>query len=231
MNKLISGINAFKDKEFQKHKELFEQLATTQAPEVLFITCSDSRVDPSLITQTKPGDLFICRNAGNIVPPHSHATDGITASIEYAMKVLKVKDIVICGHTDCGAMKGAMNPDSLRFLHHVSSWLAHSLAALEVVKARHGGICADHILEMTEENILLQLKHLETHPSVLPSLSKGELHLHGWIYDIPSGDVTCYDPEKKKFLPITNRYASLHTTEKQDDIDNTAGIKEVAAVN
>ena len=207
MQKLIDGIAKFQAKDYQERLELFKTLATGQSPEVLFITCSDSRIDPNLITQTEPGDLFILRNAGNIVPPHSMVTGGNTASIEFGVQVLGVSDIVVCGHTDCGAMKGAMNPDAVKTLPHVSNWLGHSAAALARVKARHGDtMCADHTLEMTEENVLLQLHHLETHPSVASKLATGDITLHGWVYDIETGEVNCYDAKSNKFVPIQDWY-------------------------
>ena len=203
MEKIIKGISAFKESGYEERKKLFAELATGQSPEVLFITCADSRIDPGLITQTEPGDLFICRNAGNIVPPHNMATSGITASIEYAVAVLGVKDIVVCGHTDCGAMKGAMNPQSVKSLPHVSNWLANSASALARVKARHNGdIGPEHTLEMIQENALQQLQHLETHPSVAAKLAVGEINLHAWVYDIKNGEVTCYDPAKNSFIPV-----------------------------
>lgn len=206
MEKLVNGISEFKKKDFKERKALFAELASGQSPEVLFITCSDSRIDPGMITQTEPGDLFIVRNAGNIVPPHSMNTGGNTASIEYAVAVLGVKDIIICGHTDCGAMKGAMYPETVKSLPHVSNWLNHSAAALARVKSRHGGLCKSHTLEMIQENVLLQLKHLETHPSVAARLATDSVKLHGWIYDIASGEVTCYDERKKKFVLVEDWY-------------------------
>ena len=130
MEKLVAGIAKFQKSLFQEKKALFSQLAKGQNPEVLFITCSDSRIDPNLITQTQPGDLFIARNAGNFVPPHfAQMTTDMDASIEFALKVLKVRHVVICGHTDCGAMKGAMNPDSVKHLPHVHNWISHAAAA------------------------------------------------------------------------------------------------------
>ena len=109
MEKIISGLAQFKSSSFEERKALFAELANGQSPEVLFITCADSRIDPNLITQTEPGDLFVIRNAGNIVPPHTRDADGVTASIEYAVAVLGIKQVVVCGHSDCGAMKGALN--------------------------------------------------------------------------------------------------------------------------
>jgi carbonic anhydrase len=210
MNKLIQGIAEFQQKDFKENRDLFKSLATGQDPDVLFITCSDSRIDPNMITQTKPGELFICRNAGNIVPPHSPITGGITASIEYAVAVLGVKDIVICGHTDCGAMKGAMYPEKVKALHHVSNWLGHCSAAAARVKARHDGIASDeHIHELIEENVLLQMHHIQTHPVVAAKLATGSIELHGWVYDIGTGEITCYDNDKGKFVHVMDRYNDI----------------------
>ncbi len=208
MEKLISGLAKFQNIGFQKNKALFEKLADKQEPETLFITCSDSRIDPNLITQTDPGELFICRNAGNIVPPHSLVTGGMTASIEFAVMVLGVKHIVVCGHTDCGAMKGAMDPESVKSLPHVSNWLSHCAAALARVKAIAGDVSLKQLPLMTQENVLMQIKHLATHPSVASKMASGDLDVHGWVYDIPNGQVSCFDPIKQKFVPI-NEY---HTT-------------------
>jgi len=190
-------------------RSFFEALATGQNPEVLFITCADSRIDPNLVTQTEPGDLFICRNAGNIVPPHVHVTGGVTASIEFAVAGLGVKDVVICGHTDCGAMKGALNPAALDGLPHVRDWLEHAEPAVAAVAARRGRIEASDLLAVTEQNVLVQLANLGTHPSVQVAVEAGALGLHGWVYDIESGSVTCHDPERDAFVPLEERYASL----------------------
>jgi len=213
MEKLISGLAEFQKTDFQKNKALFKELANKQEPETLFITCSDSRIDPNLITQTDPGELFICRNAGNIVPPHSLATGGMTASIEFAVMVLGVKHIVICGHTDCGAMKGAMNPESVASLPHVSNWLSNCSAALEIVKAKKGELSNAHLTEMTQENVLMQIKHLATHPSVASKMASDELDIHGWVYDIPNGEVSCYDPIQQEFTSIQNYYDRFYKPE------------------
>ena len=137
MEKLVAGIMKFQQHQFKEHQKLFATLAKGQEPEILFITCSDSRIDPCLITQTRPGDLFIARNAGNLVPPHyAQATTDMDASIEFAMEVLQCRHIVICGHTDCGAMKGALKPEAVKHLHHVSNWLSNAAAASARVCAR-----------------------------------------------------------------------------------------------
>ncbi len=212
MEHVVSGILKFKRDVFPGHRELFGELATGQSPEVLFVTCSDSRIDPNLVTQTDPGELFICRNAGNIVPPHVSQAGGVTASIEYAVAVLGVQHVVVCGHTDCGAMKGALDTSALSDLPHVKEWLDHARSAVEIVKARHGHCGSEHLDEVTRENILVQLQHLRTHPVVAARARTGELELHGWVYDIETGEVMCYDEQRDAFLPIEERYAGLIET-------------------
>ena len=211
MKKVISGHARFKETEYETRRQLFAELANGQSPEVLLITCADSRIDPNLVTQTEPGDLFICRNAGNIVPPNVKTAGGVTASIEYAVAVLGVRDIVVCGHTDCGAMKGALNTEALKDLPHVCDWLEHSRAAVEIVKANNGRATLEELDQVTQQNVLLQLQHLRTHPVVASRLSSGDVELHGWVYDIATGDVTAWDKESDKFVPVEERYASLLT--------------------
>lgn len=209
MEKLVSGIAKFQKTLFEHHKQLFVELAQQQNPEVLFITCSDSRIDPNMITQTQPGEMFICRNAGNIVPPHAPTTGGITATIEYAVAVLKVKHIVVCGHTDCGAMKGAMDPDSIKHLRHVSDWLSHCAPAIARVAARNETMSHSQLLELTEENVILQLQHLRTHPEVAARIAAGNIILHGWVYDIRHGEIHCYEETTGSFVPVSEHYAHI----------------------
>jgi carbonic anhydrase len=209
MEHVVSGFESFRRKIFPKHRELFAELANGQSPEVLFITCADSRIDPNMVTQTNPGDLFIIRNAGNIVPPHARLAGGVTASIEYAVAVLNVEHIVICGHTHCGAMSGALNPAALEGLPHVRDWLDLSRAAVEVVKHAHGSVGPQHLRAVTEQNVLVQLQHLRTHPVVASRLAAGTLELHGWMYEIESGEVYAHDEQRDEFLPLAERYAAL----------------------
>lgn len=209
MKKVISGILKFKSAPYQERKKLFDELANGQSPEVLFITCADSRIDPNLVTQTEPGDLFIIRNAGNIVPTHSKQAGGVTASIEFAVAALGVKHIVVCGHTDCGAMKGALNLSALTDLPHVQNWLDNSRAAVETVRAKHGEATVNELDKVTEENVLLQLQHLKTHPSVAARLATGVVDLHAWVYDIEHGMVRAYDDDKGAYVDVAERYADL----------------------
>lgn len=209
MPTIAAGVVKFQRETFPKHKELFEKLATGQEPEALFITCSDSRIDPSMMTSTEPGQLFICRNAGNIVPPHTTATGAMTASLEFAVGALKVPHIVVCGHTECGAMKGAMNLDALSSLPHTKEWLSFSTAAVAVVEEKGSNMSdAEKMHLLIQENVLLQLQHLRTHPTVAAALAAGKIKLHGWVYDIKTGGVEAYDDEKQAFVPVDERYAA-----------------------
>lgn len=210
MPKIAAGVVKFQRDNYPKRQELFEQLSTGQSPEALFITCSDSRISPNLITSTEPGELFICRNAGNIVPPHTVHTGGMTASIEYAVAALKVPHIIICGHTECGAMKGVTNLDALSELPHVREWLGYSRAAYQVVKEAGADLDSDDgFKSLIEQNVLLQLQHLKTHPYVAARLASGALTLHGWVYDIKTGDVTAWNSDSNEFEPVADRYAEM----------------------
>lgn len=208
MPRFAAGVVRFQQEVYPERQAFFEKLSKSQSPEALFITCSDSRIETAMLTQTEPGDLFVCRNAGNIVPPHSSQTGGITASIEFAVSALKVSHIVVCGHTDCGAMKGALNLDKLGGLPHVREWLGHSRAAVEIVEAIGGDLNEhDKLLMLLEQNVLLQLQHLRTHPSVAVRLAMGDITLHGWVYDIAEGEVLAVDLATGKWSPVSNRYA------------------------
>ncbi len=209
MNKLIRGALRFQSGAFEDRKALFADLANGQSPDTLFITCADSRIDPNLVTQTDPGELFVCRNAGNIVPPHSACASGETASLEYAVAVLGVRDIVVCGHSDCGAMKGALNPDALQDLPHVHDWIDHSRAAVDTVRATRGKAGIEELDAVTEQNVLLQLQHLKTHPVVAARLASNDIALHGWVYDIESGAIRAWDDDEQSFVSLAERYAEL----------------------
>jgi carbonic anhydrase len=166
----------------------------------LFITCSDSRIVPSLITQTEPGDLFIIRNAGNIVPPYGEMQGGVSASIEYAVVALEVKYVVICGHTDCGAMKGILHPEKLGSMPVVAAWMHHGDAARRVVESAFPDLKGDERLPaITRENVAAQLRNLVTHPCIAARQARGDLELHGWIYNIPSGEVQTYNWQTRSF--------------------------------
>ena len=203
MQKLIEGIHQFQGKSFVPMKGLFEQLAKGQNPETLFITCSDSRIDPTLLTKAQPGDLFILRNTGNIIPPHGAGNGGEAATIEFAVAALGVKDIIICGHSHCGAMQGLLHPEQVASLPAVSSWLSHAEATRRIVRDNYGDLDGDRLLTATvEENVLVQLENLRTLPAVASRLAQGDLHLHGWVYKIETGEVFAYDLASGQFVPL-----------------------------
>jgi len=203
MQKLVQGIHQFQANIFSSQRELFERLADGQDPDALFITCSDSRINPNLITQTNPGDLFILRNAGNIIPPHGAANGGEGATIEYAVAALGIQDIIVCGHSHCGAMMGLLDPKGLDDMPAVGAWLAHAEATRRIIKEKYSELSNSALLTATvEENVLVQLEHLRTHPAVAAGLARGKLKLHGWVYKIETGQVFAYDPERGQFVPV-----------------------------
>ena len=204
MKKLVEGIQRFHKGPFLAKQPLFEQLAKGQQPLALFITCSDSRIDPNLLTHTEPGELFVLRNAGNIVPPYGSVRGGEAATIEYAVNVLGVDDIIVCGHSHCGAMAGRLAPESLDELPAVREWLVHAEDSRTIVPEGYGHISddSDPLTTAVEENVLVQLEHLRTHPSVAAAIDRKELDLHGWVYRFETGQVFAYDSDKRQFLPI-----------------------------
>lgn len=204
MQKLIQGIHKFQNEVFDSQVELFKRLEKGQAPQVLFITCSDSRINPNLITQTDPGDLFIIRNAGNIIPTYGHATSsGETATIEFALDGLGVKDIIVCGHSHCGAMKGLLKPSIVENLPAMKNWLTNAETTKRIVFDHYKHLEGDELLMATiEENVLMQLEHLKTHPSVATRLAKKEIRLHGWVYKFETGIIFKYDEASGQFVKL-----------------------------
>ncbi len=208
MEKLISGIHRFRAQYWSDNEELFQRLAEKgQSPEALFITCCDSRVIPTVITHSQPGDLFVLRNIGNFVPPYSKNPldgTGVAAAIEYAVEHLKVRDIIVCGHSDCGAMK-ALYKDRTLFAEtpHIAEWLSHGDRTLAVVAANYPGKSKEERLAITaEENVLLQMENLRTYPVVQKAAREGRLHVHAWFFEIGTAEVHAYNPEKGQYEPI-----------------------------
>lgn len=213
MKKLIEGFVRFKSEVYPQHRELFRELASQQKPDTLFIACSDSRVVPGTLLQTAPGELFVCRNAGNIAPSYGEHSGGVSATIEYAVQVLGVEHIVVCGHSDCGAMKAALHPEKVASLPAVAKWLQHVDSAVAVVNAAHPQADEREKLErLIEENVLAQLDHLMTHPSVAAKVRTGALQLHGWVYDIPHADFKVYDSATRAFVPMISLVETLVTS-------------------
>src|SRR5262249_1123795 len=180
-------------------------VAQAQIHETLFTACADRLMAPSRPTLPGPGDLSTPRNAGNIVPPHGTATGGEAATIEFAVAALGVKDIIICGHSHCGAMKGLLQPEQVSSLPAVAAWLAHADKTRRIVKDNYGHLDGQRLLTATvEENVLVQLENLRTLPAVASRLAQGDLHLHGWVYKIETGDVFAYDLTSGQFIPIAH---------------------------
>ncbi len=196
---LLEGVDAFHRDVFPGNADLFKRLAHEQSPHTLFIACADSRVSPEMITQTGPGELFVCRNIGNIVPAYGEMLGGVSAVIEYAVLALSVRQIVLCGHSDCGAMKGLAAGMSLADeMPTVHAWLRNAEAARSVVLTRK--LEHDHLVQaMVEENVRLQLTHLRTHPAVAARLAEGRLAVQGWVYDIGHARIAVFDEHGNRF--------------------------------
>ncbi len=204
MRDLLTGVKQFQNETFPQKKTRFEELAQGQKPEALFITCSDSRVNPELFTNSEPGEIFVIRNAGNIVGRKGEADLGMAATIEYAVKALKVPQIIVCGHAKCGAMQGLMSPEALTTLPEVGKWVSLSKKALE---DQSGDPNADRLTQLIEANIRLQLRNLMTFSEVADAVEAGSLRLHGWLYDFETGKVTVLAPETNQFVDSNVRIA------------------------
>lgn len=204
MKALIEGIKKFHESVYPEKRALFEKLAVGQNPTALLIACADSRVEMQVVTQSEPGQLFVFRNAGNIVPPFGAAVGSVTATIEYAMVALKIPHIIVCGHSDCGAMKGLLDIETVASsMPTVARWLEYAEVARALAIENDDGKNPKALLEqVTHENIIRQIEHLETHPSVAVRLARGEVELHGWYYDIGSSRVTAFDAQSGDFLPV-----------------------------
>ncbi|HET9099282.1 MAG TPA: carbonic anhydrase [Acidobacteriaceae bacterium] len=214
MRRIIDGVLKFQRDVSPTEKALFKQLSNAQRPEAMFIGCSDSRVVPELFTQQGPGALFVVRNAGNIVPPYAVAPGGVSASIEYAVAVLGVPDIIVCGHSGCGAMTAILQgQEQLKALPQVARWLNFSDAARQIVVEQHAD--ADHetrLAAMVRENVLVQIHNLLTHPVVANAIEAKEVRLHGWIFDIATATVAHYDAQSGDFVPLAHSTFAVATS-------------------
>lgn len=203
MKRLIEGFKKFQREVFKTKRDLFTSLAKGQEPRALFISCSDSRIDPCLVTQTEPGELFILRNAGNLVPSYGTTIGSTIATIEYAVGVLNVKNIIVCGHTDCGVVKAILEPEQVDDLPAVKTWLLQAEATRRVVRDNYSHLTGDALyVATTQENVRIQLNHLKTHPLVAARLRSKSLELHGWVYSIETGDVWTYDFAQDAFRSL-----------------------------
>ncbi|MFJ3216533.1 carbonic anhydrase [Kitasatospora sp. NPDC086801] len=202
MNEMAQGFQRFSREVFPTQAALFKKLATTHQPTALFIGCSDARVVPELITQTDPGELFVIRTAGNLVPPYTQGADGVAASIEYAIGVLGVTDVIVCGHSACGAMTALASGSDLTALPAVATWLHHADASKARTDAAEHPAGAERVAALVKDNVLAQLTNLKTHPSVAKALVQRKVTLHGWVYDIGSGSAELLDTNSGRFVAL-----------------------------
>lgn len=212
MKKLVRGIVEFRKNLTEEKRALFAKLALGQKPDTLFIACSDSRVVPNLFASTNPGDVFVLRNIGNIIPPSTcpHQDNSASAVIEFSIFTLGVSDIIICGHSECGAMEALAKGIDTLCCPHLESWLKYGEEALAKVKE---GFVIDPSLslhnQISQVNVLLQMEHMKTYPFIQERLDKHEVRLHGWWFDIARADVYCYEAPMNKFVLIDEIEAAL----------------------
>lgn len=212
MKKLIQGIVDFRKSLTPESRALFAKLALGQKPDTLFIACSDSRVVPNLFASTNPGDLFVLRNIGNLVPPVDAPAQDNSASavIEFAVFSLNVSDIIVCGHSECGAMQALSQGIDTLCCPHVESWLKHGEEALN--KVRDGFVIDPSLSEtnqISQVNVLQQIEHIKSYPFIRERIEKKQLRVHGWWFDIAQADVYCYEPDLHQFVLIDGEEAAL----------------------
>jgi carbonic anhydrase len=209
IRRLLEGVRRFHNEEYPRDHVIFEHLAASQHPHTLFITCADSRIVPELITQTAPGELFVCRNIGNIVPPYDGSPSDISAVMEYACIALGVSEIVVCGHSDCGAMKALLTPPT-EPMPAVSSWLRNAAVVRDAVEATRPGLeGTEAVQSLVEQNVRAQLANLRTHPAVASRIASRNVEMHGWVYDIGAGSIGVFDPQERELLPMESFLAQL----------------------
>jgi carbonic anhydrase len=206
LEKLKQGVRRFQAEVHAENAADYHKAATTpQQPHTLIVACADSRVDVEAITSSGPGEVFVTRNIGNMVPGYGEMMGGVSAVIEYAVSALKVHHIVICGHSDCGAMKALLHPESTAGMPTVKSWLTNGQAALTVASTlgHPDDRPSERMRRLTEENVLMQLAHLKTHPSVAGAMAREQLTVSGWIFEIGTGEVRIAEDGSREFIPVT----------------------------
>jgi carbonic anhydrase len=210
LDKLKEGIRQFRDDVYPLQAETYRKAATEpQRPAAMIVTCADSRIDPELITQSGPGDLFVTRNIGNLVPAYGEMLGGVSAVVEYAVSALKVRHIAVCGHSDCGAMKALLHPESLESMATVKRWMRNAEAAMSVAESLgdKDEKPSERLRRLTEENVLLQVQHLRTHPSVAGAIAREQLTISGWVYDIGTGEVRISENGERAFRVVSKENA------------------------
>ncbi len=212
MKKLIQGIVEFRKGLTKEKRALFAKLALGQRPDVLFIGCSDSRVVPNLFASTDPGDLFVIRNMGNLIPPvdSNDQENSVPSAIEFSVMALNVSDIIVCGHSECGAMQALSLGVEKLTCPHLQSWLKYAEESLN--KVRKGFVIDPSLSEhnqLSQVNVLVQTQHILSYPSVRERVEKKQLRVHGWWFDIAQADVYCYEQSLQRFVLIDEKEAKL----------------------
>jgi len=230
VNELIGRVFSFEKTVFPNSSDLFGKLANEgQSPKALMISCADSRIVPEQIMQAEPGELFVCRNAGNMIPPFATMNGGVSSTVEYAVVALGVRDIIVCGHSDCGAMKALSDPTGLEAMPNVAAWLRHGSAAEHVVSTCQPALGAsERVRAISLENVLTQINHLRTHPSVAAAMARGEMALHGWFVDIHAGQILGLDGETGQFMPMREDQPLPVALPAKSRISNESGFAEAA---
>lgn len=212
MKELFEGAIKFQEEDFVEYQELYESLKKRQNPHTLFISCADSRVVPNIITNSDPGDLFVVRNIGNIIPPYTESNAmrsgylATTSAIEYALTILNVENIIVCGHSNCGACSAIFEPpESLKNAPYVQKWLKLLEPAKQKVLAQNPSSRAKKIWLAEQINVELQLENLMTYPFVEEKFDRGELRVYGWYYIIETGEILNYNMIKREFKPIVQK--------------------------
>lgn len=234
MKRIIQGLQEFQNRDVKAEQELFEKLSQGQTPDLLFITCSDSRISPNLITKTRPGELFVLRNAGNIVPRRGQGPiGGELATIEYAVKALKVADIVVCGHTGCGAITGLLEPDSLEAFPDVAEWLEHSRPVFEYLDEGPERSAEERLLRAIQLNVLVQISHIAELSYIAQAIEEGKLRLHGWVYNIGTGHVEAFCGKRNDWVDLVSSGEDTATIAREtvQKVSNRRHIVEVLLEN
>jgi len=220
MRKLLRGIVEFRRARRPDYAETFARLALEQKPDALFVACSDSRVVPNLFASTEPGDLFVVRNVGNLIPPcgtggRSASDESEAAAVEFALRVLRVRDVIICGHSECGAMRSLCESNPPAEAPNLSSWLRHAQTALDRLTTPSPWLQDPRLAQLaphdivSQLNVLAQIEHLRTYPAVKEMEQAGTLAIHGWWFDIAGADVYAFDERRRCFVLLDERTVGL----------------------
>jgi carbonic anhydrase len=209
MRKMLDGIRFYQSNIFDRRYQLFTKLVQEQRPYALFITCSDSRIDPELLTGSDPGDIFVIRNAGSIVPPHGACDGAVGAEIELGVDGLGIRHLIVCGHSRCAAVKGILFPDTVSSMPTLSKWLQNSQTDLKDDERAATDRSSYAPISAVEKHVATQLENLKTHPSVANAIAEDRLEIHGWIYHLENGAVTAFESGQRTFQHFEAAYKAL----------------------